>query len=261
MDLVKAMRNLGFNQKEAKVYLALLQLGQASAYAVSKRADIKKPTTYFVLEELIDRGVVKKIPRTKTMQFVAIRPEVLFNTVKTRIHTTEEEVLPELKALSRVKDYKVRVSYYEGLDGIREMYNELYELAAGKEYVAFYAHAKDAPPELLQFFWESNEELRRHNIRRRGLTADDKTLQEFFQPRNLKKFDIKLKKLPLSKYNSNISIEILKNHTFIISHRHLQGIVIDNPDIARVLKQIFELVWDREDVGDKLPRRVLKNYA
>ena len=138
MDLIKALKNIGFNTKEAKVYLALLQLGQATAYAVSKRADIKKPTTYVVLEDLIDRGAVKKIPRTKKMQFVATSPEILFNTVKSRISTAETEAMPELKALSRGKEYKVRASYYEGLDGIKAMHNELFKFAKGKEYVAFY---------------------------------------------------------------------------------------------------------------------------
>ena len=55
-------------------------------------------------------------------------------------------------------------------------------------------------------------------------------------------------KISKKKYSSNISIEVYKNFTQIISHRYLQGILIDNPDIARVMKQIFELVWERDDI-------------
>ena len=39
-------------------------------------------------------------------------------------------------------------------------------------------------------------------------------------------------------------IEVYKNYTQIISHRYLQGLLIYNPDIAKAIKQIFNLVWE-----------------
>ena len=47
--------------------------------------------------------------------------------------------------------------------------------------------------------------------------------------------------LPPSIYSSNISIEVYKDYTQIISHRYVQGILIRNPDIANVMRQIFEI--------------------
>ena len=48
-------------------------------------------------------------------------------------------------------------------------------------------------------------------------------------------------------YKVRVFYEIFLNKTYIFSHKHLQVTVIDNPDVARVMKQIFELVWERED--------------
>ena len=82
MELIKSLKNLGLNEKEARVYVALLQLGKATAYSVAKHSGLKKPTTYVILDDLIDKGIVSKVPRAKIMQYTAISPEDLFSTYK-----------------------------------------------------------------------------------------------------------------------------------------------------------------------------------
>ena len=51
-NITETLINLGLNEKQAKVYLALLQLGQAGVTAVAEKAGTKRPTTYLILEEL-----------------------------------------------------------------------------------------------------------------------------------------------------------------------------------------------------------------
>jgi sugar-specific transcriptional regulator TrmB len=249
MDLIQALKNLGLNEKEARVYIALLQAGRATAYTVAKHSGLKKPTTYVILEDLIDKGIVSKVPRAKVAQYAAISPDDLFSMAKSRIANAEKEALPELKALSWGKKYKVKVSYYEGLAGVREMYNLIFKEMAGKEYVGFYAHGRDASPELLKLFDELNEKTRQLKIKRRGITVYHRTIiQRYLKNDFLKKYRVKLKALPIELYDSNISIEMFKNYTMIFSHRHLQGVIIDNPDVAKVMRQIFELIWNRKNI-------------
>ncbi len=251
MELIQSLKNLGLNEKEARVYIALLQTGQSTAYRVAKHSGLKKPTAYVILDDLIDKGIVSKVPRAKIMQYNAISPEDLFSTYKSRLANAETEALPELKALSRGRmKNKVKVSYYEGLEGIREMYNKLCKTMAGKEYTGFFAHEKDTPPELLKFFDELNEKIRKQNIRRRGITVKHKSLKKYLNKDFQKKYQLNLRALPANVYDSNISIEIYKNYTQIFSHRYLQGILIDNPDIARTIKQIFEIVWKNDAVRE-----------
>ncbi len=248
MNLVNQLKNLGLSDKEAKVYIAILQTGKASAYAIAKHSGIKKPTAYVVLDDLIKKGAVIKRPEAKVVQYIAVGPEEFFAKVKSKMITAEKEALPELKALSRGKNYKVKVSYFEGIDGLKEMYNALLKKAGDKGYPAFYAHGQDTSPELLNLFKEMSEKFFKKKISRRGITVFHPTLFKYFNPKYLKKNNITLKTLPQKKYNSNVSIEIVRNCTFITSHKHLQGVVIDNPDVARVMRQIFNLVWERDDV-------------
>lgn len=244
MNLIESLKNLGLNEKEAKVYLALLQTSKATAYEVAKYSGLKKPTTYVILDDLVDKGIASKVPRVKTMHYSAISPEDLFAIAKSRI-STAEEVLPELKAISKGRAIKkVRVAYYEGLDGIKEMYKKMQNEIAGKNYIGFFAHQKYTPKELSTLFDEVNERFCKLKIGRKALTVDDKSLAKYFDKEFVKKHNVDFKTIPISKYDSNISIEVFKSKTQIFSHRYLQAIVVDNPDIAKTMKQIFNLVWE-----------------
>lgn len=250
MNLVESLQNLGFAEKEAKIYLALLQQGPTTAYVAALRSNLKKPTAYVVLENLVNKGIVKKLPRARKALYAAISPEDLFSIAKSKIKDAEE-VLPELKSLSSRKEgeYKIKTFYYEGLNSIKELYMKLLKTMKGEEYVGFFAHDEDAPPELLKYFDEVNELYRKFRVRRRGITVHAPTIADkYLNEEFVKKFGVKLKALPKEKYNSNISIEVYKNYTQIFSHRYLQATVIDNPDVANVIRQIFELVWERDDV-------------
>jgi HTH-type transcriptional regulator, sugar sensing transcriptional regulator len=247
MDLIQSLKNIGLNEKEAQIYIALLQLGKATPYQVSKHSQIKKPTTYVILEGLIDKGIVEQIPRTKTLQYMATSPEDIFAMAQSKLETAQES-LPELKALAKRRKRKVTAKYYEGLKGLEEMYNQQIKIAKGKELLAFYAQGKNTPPELWQLWDQLSDDYLRHKIKRKAITTHDKTIIDFIKKHpNVQKLT-KTKLLDPEKYSSNISIEIYKNFTQITSHRYMQGIVIDNPDVAAAMKQIFKLVWERQDI-------------
>lgn len=243
MDLIQALKNLGLNEKEAKVYLSLLQIGKATAYAVTKHCGLKKPTTYVVLDNLIEKGLVNRVPRAKIMHYIAISPEDFFSIAESRI-INARTALPELKALSRGGEYKVNVAYYEGLGGIKEMYNKILKTMGNKEVVGFYAHAKHAPSGLTDYWEEWTEERLKKNIKVRGITPKDTSTQKWIK--NQTRYLLDLKALPLEKYDSDVSIEVYENFTQIVSSKYLQGILIENPDVAKAIKQIFELAWEKE---------------
>jgi hypothetical protein len=52
-----------------------------------------------------------------------------------------------------------------------------------------------------------------------------------------------MKALAEKDYSSNISVEVYDNFVQIVSHRYMQGTLIENSDIADVMRQIFNLVW------------------
>lgn len=246
MNLIELLRNLDLSEKEAQVYLALLQLGKTTAYAVSVRSGLKKSTTYFTLEQLVKKGFAFQIPRARKHLFFAESPDNCLAIAKERLSFVQES-LPELMAVKKGETEKVNVSYFEGIEGIQEIYSKLIETmrkkpAEERKFLGFYAHTKDTPEELNRYWVELSEKLNQNNIQRRGFTPNDRSLKWYFE--NAKKFGIDLRGLPTEKYNSNVSFEIYDQFVQIISHRHLQGTLIENSDVAQALRQIFEIMWE-----------------
>ena len=86
---IEALQNIGLSEKEAKVYLALLQLGRTSAYAVAEKSGLKKPTAYVILGELMHKGLALKIPRNKKQLFIAKQPDEFFALVEERLNSAK----------------------------------------------------------------------------------------------------------------------------------------------------------------------------
>lgn len=241
MDAQAALKNIGFTEKEAAVYLALLENGQGTAYQIAKRSGLKKPTAYVILDILVEKGAAQKILKPKNAEYAAANPDGIFNEVRQRI-TQAEDILPQLRALARSDKKIVETTYYEGIAGVKEMYKNLLRETAGGSYIGFFAHEKDTPKVLKDYWPELNAEMAKQKITVRGVTTNDETTKKYFDAELLKPL-FEVKSLEPKLYSSNISIEIYGDYTHILSHRYLQGILIRNPDIAGVLRQIFEIVW------------------
>ncbi len=245
MELPNALKNLGFSDKEAAVYLALLQLGPATAYQASKRSGLKQPTTYVILDGLIERGAARKVLGQKNNQYEATDPVEIFVEARERVEQAAKE-LPTLRAMAQNKGKVVQTSYYEGLPGIKEMYKNLLRETEGKEYVGFFASDKDSPKALSEYWPELNKQMEEKKIKIRGITTKDETTKPYLNYDILPKELLDMKGLSPSIYASNISIEMYGDFTQIMSHRYMQGILIQNADIANVLRQIFEMVWKEQ---------------
>lgn len=105
--------NLGFNQKEIEVYLALLKLGRATPVQLSKTTSIKRVTVYAIAKNLVAKGVIAEDLAGKKATFVALPPTELNNIIeKDKIAITKKEMLinnavAELSQLYKTEQYSV----------------------------------------------------------------------------------------------------------------------------------------------------------
>ncbi|KKW21470.1 MAG: Transcriptional regulator, TrmB [Parcubacteria group bacterium GW2011_GWB1_52_7] len=241
MQITEALGNLGLNEKEARVYVALLQIGRGSAYAVAEKAGLKRPTTYVILGELMQKGLVLKVPRARKQMFIAKSPEEFFMEAEERLRMAKA-MLPQLVAMSDKEGKQFKTLYYEGMKGTREMYKEINSRMKGKEVLGFYGKVSGKmPSELDEYFHELNEIRKRIGITMRGMTPDDPSLTWYRE--RLSYFGHSFKYLALKDYSGDASVEIGDDFIQIYSLNYLQGVHIENPDIAHTMRQIFEMVW------------------
>ncbi len=234
-----ALNNLGLNDKEGKIYISLLELGQTTAYKIAEKAGLKRPTVYVVLDELRMKGLVLKIPHAKKQLWSAKSPEEFFGEAEERL-SIAKRALPELLAMTS-GDKKPKTLYFEGIKGVKETLAYGVTKFPEKEIIGFYAHTGDASEELIKVFWEWNEEVKKANIKVRGIVPEHMSLEEFRMTD--KEYGREMRTVPQAMYDANISIDMGKDFVRLLDFKNLQGVIIENPDIARTMKQIFEMVW------------------
>jgi predicted transcriptional regulator len=240
MQLTESLQSLGLNEKEAKVYIALLQLGRASAYSVSEKSGFKKPTTYVILGDLIQKGLVTKVPRVRKQLFEPKSPEEFFALAEERL-ALAKKALPELMAMAVGDTPKVRSLFYEGMHGARQaLWYRMKELA-GQEIVGFYASAHDAPKEFIDLCFEWGDALAKREIKLRGIAPVHPSLRRW-QDR-YKRADYNFKFVPYQEYSATTSIDVGDTFVRIMGFKGLQSVIIENPNVARSARQIFEMLW------------------
>jgi HTH-type transcriptional regulator, sugar sensing transcriptional regulator len=123
MFLEEPLQKIGLSEKEAKIYLAALELGEDTVSNIAKKAEIKRPTAYVILEELVAKGYVSEKPKHKGSTYIAESPENLKSILKEK-EKAFGEALPFLRAMYNVEKGKPQVRVYEGIEGMKQIYTQ-----------------------------------------------------------------------------------------------------------------------------------------
>jgi sugar-specific transcriptional regulator TrmB len=250
-SLISGLSGLGFSEKQSHVYLALLKLGKGSAYAVSELSGLKKPTTYVILDELVEKGAAHRIPRVAKRMYKPVLPEALLHEAEQRVREVKE-LLPSLKSIGSVKPEKMNVLHFEGLKAFKEALHYRIEEAFGREIVGFYAEAKDMSPKLLTICEEYNDFTAKNDIRLRAFVPDHPSLVSF------RKTDAEQKRtthiMPYSVYSSSVSIDTFSNIVRLVLNRNNQMVIIENAELAKTMREIFEFMWKNRKLATEMSK-------
>jgi len=131
--LERELQNFGLSEKEAKVYLAALELGTATIQELSKKSCVNRATTYIQVESLIQRGLVSSTDRQKKSLFIAEKPQRLIEILtdkKTKVEELENKftgLMPDFEAIYNVHADRPRVRFLAGEVGLNFWRNEVYK--------------------------------------------------------------------------------------------------------------------------------------
>ena len=121
---INALIDLGLNEHEARVYLAILALGLASVARIAQSADVKRTTVYSVIELLKRKGLISVEMHGWKEFFVAASPDKLEAMLELKKNNFKK-VFPEISALYETKPSGAFIKYYEGLESIKSAYENL----------------------------------------------------------------------------------------------------------------------------------------
>lgn len=238
-DLFDLLESIGIEKKPARVYMAVLELGGATASAISKKAGIERVNTYYILEQLVHKGLAYLSERNKVTIFVAQSPKKLESIASERLSQIQK-VLPELMSIENTSGVKPKVRYYEGVEGIKELFSQTLELTRGEEILA-YSTASAIHDYLKEFVpYYLNERVKK-GIIQRAIVEDSPEAREH------KNNDVKeLRQTILiqkNKFPFKNEINIFGNKMMIASYKDMMGVIVESKEIVDTQRSIFELAW------------------
>ncbi len=145
MDTESMLQEMGLSKSEAKVYLALLDLGASLAGDITKEAKINRSNCYDALERLIEKGLVSYIIKSNRKYFQAETPQKLVELLKEEQEKikskqqTLQEALPQLFEKREISHEKPEATVYKGKKGIQSIFEEILR---HKEYRALGSSGK-----------------------------------------------------------------------------------------------------------------------
>lgn len=244
----KKLEQLGLSDKEAKTYLAILELGEASIQDIANKAGINRVTCHVAVEALKEQGLLNEITKGKKRKIIAEMPDKLLEhiidrrTEYDRRASELEKLLPELQSIYNYSDVKPKIRFYEGIEGLKEIYQDT--LAEGvQEILAFTAYNK-AEKELSNWLdkWYIPERIKR-NVHAQVIAPVSDFAKKYKSADKKHKRETIL--IPASQFPISIEINIYGNKVAIMSFtkKEMMGVIIESKEVAHTFKLIYKLAW------------------
>ena len=124
MDKEQALKQFGLNDKEIKVYLALLNLGTSNVHKIAERADIIRTTTYDILKSLIEKGLASYVIKNNIKYFEAANPEKIIGILEEKKQIIQD-IIPELNKIKELVIEKPTIEVYEEKEGLKTILEDM----------------------------------------------------------------------------------------------------------------------------------------
>jgi len=251
METDKVLRHTGLSKKQVAVYAALLKLGEASMTELARTAGLKRSTAYVVVEELLVGGLMAEATKGKRTMYSTVHPRRLLDLARFRARQIEE-ALPELAALYNAPKEKPKIQVFEGVEGMRALYRELYQSLNKKEEALWFARIsalREYMPEALTEYKTMLRHLAHPRIRKLNYGDEEgkKWLTEMKRVRGRNHFIRILSTEFEFGFTDNL---IFGNKLVIFSLKaHVFVTVIESEEITKTYRTLFEWAWKqgRED--------------
>ena len=237
MENEKVLESLGLSEKEAKVYLAILQLGKGTVPSISRRAGTKRPTTYLILDELRKKDLVLLLPRKIKAIYTAKSPEVLLEEQKRKEHLIANK-MPELLAIYNSQKEKPKIEFYQGEHRVIELYNkEIFKSAK----IDFYGSISSIPKNIYLQIEKNLDLIEKNKIQVRELLQHDDKSIKFSKEFSSEFHQIKI--IP-ENYKFPTDNVIYENRLAIFSYKSgPMAVIIESSDVVETYKSMFEIIW------------------
>lgn len=182
------LERLGLNRSEAKVYLALLELGGSTTGIITDKAQVSPSKIYWILERLLQKGLVSYILKGKTKHYTAASPAKLKEYLELERESIErkeellERMLPSLNRVQKLAGERQEAEMFVGFPAMKNAYSTMYDSAKrGDEHLVFLRSGEEeGKSDAVLFFNRLHQRAAKIGLRRRLISRDTQEARDLF---------------------------------------------------------------------------------
>ncbi len=244
--LLQQLLNFGLSDKEAKIYISLLETGALTVFEIAKNSGINRSSAYVVLESLKKRGLVGISNDKKVRKYVASSPEILLETAKQESRKFEsitqglEQIIPDLKAIHAETKHKPTVKVFEGRNGLINLFEDsLYcqskELRIVSELLPVGEILTDYVPEYVKKRLTAG-------IKMFGIHPDSGYMENYKELAARSNDEAVF--IPSDRYKTPADLAIYDNKiAYMTAQDGGFGVLIEDQNMAEAMKSLFDLAY------------------
>lgn len=241
MNIEEILKNVGFKDKKARVYRACLELGQANAQEIAKKAEVERTSVYALLDSLEKEGLLSATLKKKTEYFIPAPPQKLVELLKGKAELLEK-YLPLFVSLYKSSDIRPRIRFYEDRESIKEILKDT--LTCKEKKIRSVSSAKDLLDLLGKDFMNHHIEKRvKAGIQTISLRPQEKEPEHWYLAAKNKEVLRTVRFLP-----KNVSFDVVcliydYKVALISSRKENFGFIVESKEFSDFMKTIYDFFW------------------
>ncbi len=243
MDIKQVLEYSGLAGNEAKVYIALLDLGTALAGEITKKSGVNRTNVYDALDKLIEKGLVSYVIKANRKYFEATAPDRIIKFLDEKEEELKKKkklinsIMPEIELKRKLGREPQEATIYKGRKGLKSVTEDV--LKTKKELLVFGAEGK-----FVELFTHYAAQWHK---RRKKLGIPVKMI--YNEKLRKKKLNAKF---PILKMKFNAMLYETPATTWIYGDKVAVVVWSDQPictlirsrDVAKSYKQFFNVLWE-----------------
>lgn len=238
MSVEKTLAAIGLDDKQQKVYLTLLKLGDAPAALIAKRVGFPRTTTYHYLEALVRDGLATKYRDGGITRFAAESVRKIKSILEGKIALVDK-FMPELEKLSTVERI-IDLRLFEGDNGMLQIVEE--ELASRDKIVRSIGSAND-----LRKAMNSRITFTSRRVEKKIFSKCLRPTNDTFSPKWLEEQEKELRQVRLLPGNVNVSgmTFIYDDKVAVIApEEEGLGFIVTSKTFSDSMRSVFDALWE-----------------
>lgn len=247
--LERFFRQLGLDEKEVRVLMAVIRLGAQPTSVISKHARLDRTTTYRILKHLYAKKLLtQSTQKGVTVFYLEKLSDIEHYLEKKRrrldqLQAEFETLTPQLSALRSSVQELPRIQIYDGYDRLENFYRDIVDRAVEQELLLIRILGSNTFSQQLEqrglgkVMQQFEKDMKTHALQADILIAQGNLTREWLT--RLNSF-ADMERLPAAGGATNVIL--VGESVFMVSFRDFPvGVRIDHPDIAQTFHFLFDI--------------------